>query len=107
MKALTLRPKWAHAICYEGKDVENRSWRPTVEEGELLAIHAGCARTREERDQYVCGAIVAVVMVGAPRKNVRSPWSKPGDWQIPIYEVEILDRPIKCQGRLGLWSAEI
>jgi hypothetical protein len=39
VKALTIRPPWAWAVIYRGKDVENRRWRTTYR-GPLL-IHAG------------------------------------------------------------------
>lgn len=42
MRALTLHAPWAWAICYLGKDIENRSWQPPATIiGERIAIHAG------------------------------------------------------------------
>lgn len=42
MKALTLWPEWAHAICHYGKDLENRDWAPPMDLiGRRIAIHAG------------------------------------------------------------------
>lgn len=41
MKAITLWPEWAWAICALGKNVENRTWRPTLRNCEQFAIHAG------------------------------------------------------------------
>ena len=42
MKAITLYPEWAWAICRLGKQVENRTWRPPANLlGERIAIHAG------------------------------------------------------------------
>ncbi len=42
MKALTLWAEWAHAICWLGKRIENRTRRPpTAMLGERFAIHAG------------------------------------------------------------------
>lgn len=42
MKALTLHSPWAWAICYLGKDVENRTWQPPAAMvGQRIAIHAG------------------------------------------------------------------
>lgn len=38
MKAITLWPEWAWAICHLGKNVENRSW--VIPPG-LYALHAG------------------------------------------------------------------
>lgn len=43
MKALTIRPQWAHAIAWHGKRIENRT-RPfprTLRVDERFAIHAG------------------------------------------------------------------
>lgn len=43
MKAITLWPEWAWAICNLGKDVENRTWKPprTLGIGDRFCIHAG------------------------------------------------------------------
>jgi hypothetical protein len=43
VKAITLWPEWAHAICKLGKLVENRSWQPgrALAVGDRIAIHAG------------------------------------------------------------------
>ena len=44
MKALTVRIPWPWAICYLGKPVENRDWRPSKTQlapGEKFALHAG------------------------------------------------------------------
>lgn len=44
MKALTIRIPWPWAICYLGKPLENRNWRPSptqLRPGEKFAIHAG------------------------------------------------------------------
>lgn len=42
MRALTLWPEWAWAICHLGKDVENRPYPPPDDmRGRLMAIHAG------------------------------------------------------------------
>lgn len=46
MKALSIRQPWAWAICYAGKDIENRDW-PTKFRGEFL-IHASKGMTRAE-----------------------------------------------------------
>lgn len=45
MKALTLTPEWAWAVCHLGKRVENRTWKPTASMiGQTIALHAGKAR---------------------------------------------------------------
>lgn len=42
MKALTLRHPWPFAICFMGKRIENRSWKPpTAMIGQRFAIHGG------------------------------------------------------------------
>lgn len=42
LRALTLWRPWPAAICYLGKRVENRTWRPAADMlGHDLAIHAG------------------------------------------------------------------
>lgn len=41
LRALTLHPEWAWAICYLGKRIENRSWRRESLRGKTLAIHGG------------------------------------------------------------------
>jgi hypothetical protein len=42
MKALTLYPEWAFAVCYLGKPIENRTYAPPKSlMGERIAIHAG------------------------------------------------------------------
>ena len=40
MKAVTVRQPFAWAIAAGFKDVENRSWAPRIELGEIVAIHA-------------------------------------------------------------------
>lgn len=47
MRALTLKPHWAHAVAWLGKRIENRS-RPIPEKlvGQRVAIHAGAALPR-------------------------------------------------------------
>jgi hypothetical protein len=41
MKAITLRHPWPWAVCCLGKDVENRTWIPSMKIGERFAIHGG------------------------------------------------------------------
>ena len=44
MRALTLTPEWAWAVCHLGKRVENRTWAtPNALLGKLIALHAGKA----------------------------------------------------------------
>lgn len=42
LRALTLTPEWAWAVCYLDKRVENRTWpAPASIIGQRIAIHAG------------------------------------------------------------------
>jgi hypothetical protein len=44
MMALTLKHPWPYAICFLGKRIENRTWRPRpsqLQPGSYLAIHGG------------------------------------------------------------------
>jgi len=93
LRALTLTPEWAWAVCALDKRVENRKWAPPAAiVGQRIAIHAGskrpdwgavdlmarCARWRvsgvnftkcgatvmqPQRDAFVRGAIVATAVV--------------------------------------------
>jgi hypothetical protein len=51
VKALTLRHPWPWAITHCGKDIENRTWRPSPSQlklNDLFAIHAGKAPTGKD-----------------------------------------------------------
>lgn len=63
--ALTLHRWWAHAICYYGKDIENRSYEPPAwlwseRRPFWLAIHAGAQRSAkaENLDQGAVGRVL-------------------------------------------------
>ena len=55
MKAITVRPVWAWAIIYAGKNIENRSWRTHLRGP--IAIHASKNITRSEYE--VAGAALS------------------------------------------------
>lgn len=70
MRALTVWPEWAWAICFLMKDVENRSWQaPETSWGHRLAIHAGMAiggRFRaESRSQEIWGALEPLIQMAS------------------------------------------
>jgi hypothetical protein len=89
MRALSLRPHWAHAVLYLGKTVENRSWS-TKYRGDFL-LHAGGRLSRSEYEDLVAtakaqgfqapkredilegGVIGLVTLVDVVTKS-RSPW---------------------------------
>ncbi len=121
MKALTVRPPWAHAIIHLGKDVENRSW-PTSYRGPL-AIHSGSrwdpigARIIAERTGKVClpgdsgAAILGLVDLVDCRwweaeSGWESPWSGRGQWHWILQNPRAIE-PVAMPGRLGLWTVEL
>ncbi len=118
MKAVTIRQPFAWAIAAGFKDIENRSWAPRVEPGELVAIHAAAAapdaddvaRVQERigrhgrvPEAYDCGAVVAVARVAKVVTSSRSAWfSGPLGWMLE--DVVAVRKPIDCKGQLGLWN---
>lgn len=65
MKALTIRIPWPWAICYLGKPLENRNWRPSptqLRPGEKFAIHAGkMPSAMEIREAFAGMAAMGVI----------------------------------------------
>ena len=117
MKALTIRQPWAYAILHLGKDVENRVWR-THYRGPLL-IHAAARHERHSREmlaEYMkrppseatlselpIGFIIGVADLFDCVKDAISPWADEGAWHWRLQNVRPI-RPVKCTGRLGLWT---
>jgi hypothetical protein len=118
MKAVTVRQPFAWAIAAGFKEIENRSWAPRFEPGELVAIHAAVAapaaddvrrvqkligRRASLPEDYDCGAIVAVGRVAKVVTSSRSAWfSGPLGWV--LQDVTPVPDPIDCKGQLGLWN---
>lgn len=44
IRAVTLTPEWAWAVCHLDKRVENRTWAPYQFVGQTFALHAGAAK---------------------------------------------------------------
>lgn len=117
MRAVTVRQPWAWAIAHGFKDIENRSWTPRVDPGELIAIHAGAAapdfedvervkklvgRRGKVPDVFDCGCVVAVARYRGAVASSRSRWfSGPLGWV--LYGARALHVPVDCKGQLGLW----
>lgn len=118
--AMTLWQPWAYAICSLNKRVENRTWQPPrAVWGKRIAIHAGrkidsdaCAALVEHGfalpEQFVTGAVVATaVLSGVARSEASVPrlqqiWFRgPVGWLLK--DVKVLDEPIECTGKQGLW----
>jgi hypothetical protein len=112
LRAITIRQPWAWAIIFGGKDIENRSWL-THYRG-LLAIHAGLAylsdaamprgvRTPERKD-LVFGAVIGVVDLHDVVEKSRSRWFADGGYGFVLRDPRPLAKPVRCSGRLGLWT---
>lgn len=55
------------------------------------------------------GAIVALATLGSALLpafdgRARDPWHMPNQYGLRLSDVLVLDRPIPCKGRLGLWD---
>lgn len=131
MKALTVQQPWAWAIIHGGKDVENRTQAWTYRGP--LAIHAG-KRWSERGEQSPLmpeihpwfaavhfGAIIGVVDLVdahvAEPQCCESPWAETsyaehgGRTRRDIVHLvhenpRPLAEPIRCKGRLGLWTPQ-
>lgn len=116
MRALSIRPPWAHAIAHLGKRIENRTWS-TRYRGPLL-IHASSTFVRSEFDEladilgyrvepHECasGAIIAIanLLNCVPIERVKhDPWAiGPIAWILD--DVRVLRKPVRAHGKLGLW----
>jgi hypothetical protein len=117
MKALTIKQPWVHAILYEGKDIENRSWQRSFRG--WLAIHASAQPNCQaifprgihvpDLDTLDYSAICGVARVVDIVTRNRSKWFwHPDDGSINygwvLAKVIRLKKPIPCKGKLGLWN---
>lgn len=104
--ALTLRHPWPFAVCYMGKDIENRTWPPgrRLRLGDWFFIHGGKAPTARDdvedmlctsrellrrfgpppgmtdvtgHDIIRCSGLVAVAEFGGAVRRSDSPWFDP------------------------------
>lgn len=116
LRAVTLHQPWATCISHGGKRVENRGWRPHVEPGTRIAIHAGATCDNAAWDhvrqtlwpdiltQLPQRAVVAV----ATYRGVVVARERPGDtWAAGplcwvLDEVRAIE-PVPCAGQRGLW----
>lgn len=118
-RALTLKQPWAHAITHFGKDVENRTWAPPRSVNTLI-IHAGRGvdgvgfsflgtyGLRPAVADLVFGAIVAVADLRATCQRpaphtVCGKWAMDGQRHWLLDNVRVLEEPVPCGGRQGLW----
>lgn len=120
--ALTLIQPWGHAIAHLGKRIENRGWAVGYPIDRLL-IHAGATLNRHDLawlrrqgydvpDTPTASAIIAVTsLLGVCSVTVNRPgetcgcggWATAEDHHWQLGDVRVLDKPVPCSGRLGLW----
>jgi hypothetical protein len=111
VKAITIRQPWAWAIIFGGKDIENRTWS-TNYRGPLL-IRAGAAYRADawlprgvhppDREDLDFSAIIGVVDLVDVIEKSRSRWFQ-GDYGFVLRNPRALSRPIRCSGKLSLWT---
>ncbi len=120
VKALTLRPPWAWAVIYAGKDVENRRWW-TSYRGPLL-IHAGKSAEPGGSESVLWtmadpgafgqprgafearGAIIGFVFLADVLTDSPSRWAQTGCYHWVLEFPSPIDSPVPARGRLGLWT---
>ena len=105
-RALSIRQPWCHRILYEGKDVENRTWRANFR-GPFL-IHAskkpeGIAECRALGAPL--GGIVGMAEIIDCVDTMESDWFF-GPYGFVLANVQALEF-IPCKGALGFFRPEI
>lgn len=109
MQCLSVMQPWVHHIFFDGKDVENRTWK-TDFRWDLL-IHAGkrfdgSIDTPEERAMER-GAIVGVVSLVDVVRNAHSTWAEPGQFHWILMHPRPFRAPLKnYRGQLKLFDVE-
>lgn len=118
MKTLTVRQPWAGLLARGIKDVENRSWVPTLDIGERFAIHAGRDDTDTEHwpdfdvegtEHKLCtvhGLVIATVRLAGVDRCSDSPWALPGYWHWHVDEPRLIRSQTYTRGQVGLWEWE-
>ena len=117
MKALSILQPWVYAILYEGKEIENRSWKTDFRG--WVAIHASAQAMRDggfprghhipNLDSLDYSAICGVARVQDIVTKSRSKWfDRPDDDTINygwvLADIKVLKTPIPCKGALRLWN---
>ncbi len=120
MKAVTIRHPWTWAICYFGKPLENRDWRPhQLRVGEKFAIHAGKMCSPMEIREAFAGMDMMGVLPEDPSKiptlaQLRTQESAivavatfggaVGNSERDDQPLIVLPKPVPCRGGRGLWD---
>jgi len=121
LKAISVRQPWAWAIAWEGKTIENRTWRTNYRGP--LAIHAASTFSRREYEvarafmlrlgieppaagALDTGRVVAVttlVDVRPTNDSSLAPWETPGGYAFMLRDTKPI-KPFVCRGMQGLWT---
>ena len=121
MKAVTLHRPWAQAIADWSKRVENRNWKPRLQQGEWFAIHAGKRfdsvganwianiEGAQISEPSCATGIVAIAQYGGiltweQASLSDNKWLGDADYCWMLSQVITLDEAISCPGKQGLWS---
>ena len=118
IRGLTLHRPWPYAIMHLGKDIENRTWKPSGRFlGNYLAIHAGkqwdyqavqfiYKITGQLLTPEICtpaGHIAGVVKLTGFETEHESPWFMgPVGWLLD--DITPIKPGIAIVGRQGLWQ---
>lgn len=106
MKALSIRQPYAHNIIFDGKDVENRTWR-TAYRGPIL-IHASKSKEEIDRDDpknYQLGGIVGMADIVDCVEKMDSRWFY-GPWGFVLENAKELPF-MPCKGKLSFFAPDI
>jgi hypothetical protein len=120
--AISLRPPWAWAVMFGGKDVENRSW-PTKRRGRIL-IHASSHKASRDDEEWLRdelsslthmtrnalpaaferSAILGSVELVDCVTNSRSRWAQRGEYHWILRDPRPLATPVRgVNGKLQFW----
>lgn len=113
MRVLTIKQPWVGAIFTMGKNVENRTWSTSYRGPLIIQASASPARTPDAREvgwghgeAWAQGAIVGIVQLVDCVRNARGPWADKDAWHWMLQSPYVLNKPIPCKGRLGLWTLD-
>ena len=106
--ALSIKQPWADNILFEGKDIENRTWRlPAKMKGQCIYVHAG-KKPDYAIPEHICakdrfGAILGEVTIIGCVTESDSDWFE-GPFGFLLSYPFAYAEPIPCKGALGFFK---